>query len=483
MNALSLSTIMQFLPLYSLVIMLMPFFNPVDLRTQTASVSPYSRSPNYAPLYANLNEFATPNAPKYEVPLPLITTVDLDAVSKRAAKSQTSQSGKKYRFNPFKKGTTTSSIKVSRPASSTKPRILALRRYSSVASSKRTSSTTDSSGQTHVPTDPPGHPMIQVPFSALQFLGSPVVYIYRLFKKNTPATIKYSTETSEPQQHPLVREICQVLASSGIHYPDCDPISAEKEEIFKRTTTTWALQDKNGVKWKRVAEGKDRGCIFYLKADPTPLKMSTTPNTDGTAEISYYTKFTVGKYCPTDGNDEEGIRQFYESLLEYSRKPSAFDIISSTKVLFNYTLKNVVEFMFVVDAFVLAAKKVFTVYSYQYWSFRVFLLLYLSFYMGYTYYTDKPTTIQSTVAIETTTIKVLEHVNTPLDVATNASFEGENEGDAVGSKADDNNGTANAVKAKFIHGLAEQGATDDAALPPAVKHSEIWTHLRPDFWR
>lgn len=90
------------------------------------------------------------------------------------------------------------------------------------------------------------------------------------------------------------------------------------------------------------------------------------------------------EYCPRDDNDKEDIRLFYESLLEHSRKPSAFDIITNTKVLFSYTVKNVVEFMFVVDAFVLAAKKVFSVYNYRYWSWRALLSLYLTCYLGYT---------------------------------------------------------------------------------------------------
>ncbi|GAN04615.1 hypothetical protein MAM1_0069d04076 [Mucor ambiguus] len=72
----------------------------------------------------------------------------------------------------------------------------------------------------------------------------------------------------------------------------------------------------------------------------------------------------------------------------------------------------------------------------------------------------------------------------PLKIATNVSFEDEDEGDAVDSKADDNS-AANAGKYKVINnGHAKQEATDDVALlPPAAKYSEIWIHLRPDFSR
>ncbi|GAN00620.1 hypothetical protein MAM1_0001c00042 [Mucor ambiguus] len=90
-------------------------------------------------------------------------------------------------------------------------------------------------------------------------------------------------------------------------------------------------------------------------------------------------------------------------------------------------------------------------------------------------------TTQSTVAIETT-IKVLGHVNIPLNIATDISFEDENEGYVVNSKADDN-GTANAVEANVINGYAEQEATDDVALPPTEKYSEIWIHRKADFLR
>ncbi|GAN05509.1 hypothetical protein MAM1_0094d04980 [Mucor ambiguus] len=78
--------------------------------------------------------------------------------------------------------------------------------------------------------------------------------------------------------------------------------------------------------------------------------------------------------------------------------------------------------------------------------------------------------IQSTVAIKTA-IKALDHV------ATNVSFEDENEGgDVVDSKTDNNSGTANAVEAKVINNHAEQETTDDVALPPTAKYTEIWIH-------
>jgi hypothetical protein len=40
--------------------------------------------------------------------------------------------------------------------------------------------------------------------------------------------------------------------------------------------------------------GDDQGCQYFLKADSIPLKMSTTPNEDGSTKLSYYTKNTIG---------------------------------------------------------------------------------------------------------------------------------------------------------------------------------------------
>ncbi|GAN04942.1 hypothetical protein MAM1_0077d04409 [Mucor ambiguus] len=63
-----------------------------------------------------------------------------------------------------------------------------------------------------------------------------------------------------------------------------------------------------------------------------------------------------------------------------------------------------------------------------------------------------------------TTIKVLGHATILVDIATNGSFEDENEGGAVDSKAN-NNGAANAFETKVINGHAEQEAIDQMMLP------------------
>ncbi|GAN00634.1 hypothetical protein MAM1_0001c00056 [Mucor ambiguus] len=86
---------------------------------------------------------------------------------------------------------------------------------------------------------------------------------------------------------------------------------------------------------------------------------------------------------------------------------------------------------------------------------------------------SRASTIQPAVAIETT-IKALGHVNMSVNIATNVSFEDENEVGAVDSKANDND-TANAVETTtvIISGHAEQEATDDVALPPTANYSEI----------
>ncbi|GAN03724.1 hypothetical protein MAM1_0047d03179 [Mucor ambiguus] len=67
------------------------------------------------------------------------------------------------------------------------------------------------------------------------------------------------------------------------------------------------------------------------------------------------------------------------------------------------------------------------------------------------------------VAIETA-IKVLDHADILLDIATNDSFKDQNGGDTVDSKTNDN-GTSNAVEAKVIYGHAEQEAIEQMMLP------------------
>ncbi|GAN06509.1 beige/BEACH domain-containing protein [Mucor ambiguus] len=84
-----------------------------------------------------------------------------------------------------------------------------------------------------------------------------------------------------------------------------------------------------------------------------------------------------------------------------------------------------------------------------------------------------------------TTIRVLGHVNMPLNIAaTNVSFEDKNESDAVNSSRNNDNETFNSVEAIVFNGYAKQEATtDDIALPPTAKYSKIWIHLRPNFSR
>ncbi|GAN02190.1 hypothetical protein MAM1_0018d01631 [Mucor ambiguus] len=87
------------------------------------------------------------------------------------------------------------------------------------------------------------------------------------------------------------------------------------------------------------------------------------------------------------------------------------------------------------------------------------------------------------VTIETT-VKVLGHANMPFSIATNVSFKGKNEGGkAVDSKTNDNDGIANAVKAKVINGHAKQEVTDNVSLPPTAKYCKVCIHLRHDFLR
>ncbi|KAL9537533.1 hypothetical protein MBANPS3_011696 [Mucor bainieri] len=385
---------MHFLPLYSFIILLMPFLHQVDLRNpHPPSVRPGPLSSHYSPLYANVLEYATPNLPKHKMPHSIVTADPYAPPPEPVTEAPpSSQPSNKYWFNPFKKSTKSSGIDVSGPVSSPKLNAWSQSANKYMYSPFKKSSTPEpketSSGKLDNNTGSSVSALIRIPLATLQYITSPFVYIYRLFKKEAPIVDLPETPV-EPEEDPLITEICRVLASSSIHYPDCEPASAEQEKTFTETTSTWSAEDQNGVKWKRVTEGEDKGCIFYLMVDPMPLKMSAAPRNDGTTDMTYYTKHTVAKYCPKDDNDVQGAHEFYKSLLEYIRKPTTFEIISNTKVLFDYSLQNVVQAAIVIDTFVLAAKKVFSVFDYRYWIFRVFLSIYLVYYMGSTIYTSQ----------------------------------------------------------------------------------------------
>ncbi|GAN11234.1 hypothetical protein MAM1_0511c10793 [Mucor ambiguus] len=70
---------------------------------------------------------------------------------------------------------------------------------------------------------------------------------------------------------------------------------------------------------------------------------------------------------------------------------------------------------------------------------------------------------KSKVPIETIIKEWGHDVNILLNIATNVSFEDEDEGDTIDIKADDN-GTANAVEAKVVNGHAEQEAIGQMML-------------------
>ncbi|KAG2204168.1 hypothetical protein INT46_010279 [Mucor plumbeus] len=140
-------------------------------------------------------------------------------------------------------------------------------------------------------------------------------------------TYKESRRATTYQRHftqksGIFTKICQILASTGIHYSDCDHTALKEQKMLEKSSAKWNNEHKNSIKWKQINE--DKGCTFYLKADRTSLKIATKPQGDGTIDISYYTKHTLGKYCPKHENEKEASL-FYDSLLE-DQKPSEISL-------------------------------------------------------------------------------------------------------------------------------------------------------------
>ncbi|GAN08342.1 hypothetical protein MAM1_0200c07851 [Mucor ambiguus] len=70
-----------------------------------------------------------------------------------------------------------------------------------------------------------------------------------------------------------------------------------------------------------------------------------------------------------------------------------------------------------------------------------------------------------------------KNVNMTLNIATDISFENENEGDIVDSRVDDN-GTTSAAEATVINGHAEQEAIYQMMLPyPQLQITAKFEHI------
>ncbi|KAK4519136.1 uncharacterized protein ATC70_009368 [Mucor velutinosus] len=176
------------------------------------------------------------------------------------------------------------------------------------------------------------------------------------------ATFEYGTGKddglmveAEDKKSESLRRICEVLLLSGIEYGACQslnqPIAVDQVTAF----SLWSKVDEYGIRWKEVRHGADKGCLYFIKADSIPLKMSAMPNEDGTTKLSYYTKNTIGKYCPENNNPEE-VELFYKNLID-EIQPAKLTVFLNTKVYGEFTVYDFFEFQMLMDACLIALYK------------------------------------------------------------------------------------------------------------------------------
>ncbi|KAL7327304.1 hypothetical protein PS15p_205757 [Mucor circinelloides] len=161
-------------------------------------------------------------------------------------------------------------------------------------------------------------------------------------------------DAEEKESESLLR-ICQVLMLSGIEYDACQSLEQPIAESQMTSSLPWSEIDENGIRWKEVKEGEDQGCLYFIKAGSIPLKLSAIPNEDGSTKLSYYTKNTIGKYCPHDEDPAE-VEKFYKSLVD-EVKPSRLTVFLNTKVFGDFTMYDLLEFHLLLDAFLIALYK------------------------------------------------------------------------------------------------------------------------------
>ncbi|GAN05737.1 hypothetical protein MAM1_0100d05212 [Mucor ambiguus] len=180
---------------------------------------------------------------------------------------------------------------------------------------------------------------------------------------------------AEDKDSESLQRICEVLMLSGLEYDACQSldqhIAVDQATIF----SPWTEADEMGIKWKEVRGGADKGCVYFIKADTIPLKLSATPNEDGTTKLSYYTKNTLGskliknneclrlllvtylvlEYCPEDDDPAE-VERFYKKLID-EIQPDKLTVFLNTKVYGEFTVYDLFEFQMLMDACLIALYK------------------------------------------------------------------------------------------------------------------------------
>ncbi|CEP07918.1 hypothetical protein [Parasitella parasitica] len=191
--------------------------------------------------------------------------------------------------------------------------------------------------------------------ASVRFLAYNAWHDPKIFVQPEPTLVppKDNESTTTAEEPERMKKMCEILMLSGIENSDCDSlVSPIEENVIKVVTSPWSEADEYGIQWKEVKEGKDKGCQYFLKASSVPLKMSASPNEDGSTKLSYYTKNTIGKYCPNGENDEEAI-QFFKDLSE-EIKPSKLSTFFNTRIIYDYTVFDMFEFHLLMDACLIA---------------------------------------------------------------------------------------------------------------------------------
>lgn len=156
-----------------------------------------------------------------------------------------------------------------------------------------------------------------------------------------------------------LRRICEVLQLSGIDYKACESLEQPITVARSASLTPWTEEDQYGIRWKEVSE--DKGCFYFIKADSIPLKINAMPNKDGTTSLSYYTKNTIGEYCPKSDNPAE-IEKFYQEFFE-GLMPTALTVFLNTKLFMGFTVYDLFEFQLLINACLIALYKTMQTYG------------------------------------------------------------------------------------------------------------------------
>lgn len=215
------------------MLMIVPFMNSSDTRTKPTSVSfPDIKSLDLVPSSSNFNRIASPDQLKFKK-LPPENIQHGRNVVPFVQNVMTENTGN---LKNYRKSCRITSRKA----------LINQQKPSSQESSKSIMTS-----------------IKQIPPAALQSISKSFIYLYHIWSRSHEKPIK----DIGPKKPAIFIEICQILASTGIHYGDCDDTTLKEQEMLENSSTQWTNEDKNGIKWKQITEGSIYVCttIFQEK--------------------------------------------------------------------------------------------------------------------------------------------------------------------------------------------------------------------------